>query len=87
MTKPADYLPQHCHHKPTDTGYVRLSGKSHYTGRWGSPEARFEYDRLIREWILNGRKPLNPADKPEGYLVDDLILDGAVQPTVVAGVG
>lgn len=75
MTKPADYLPQHCHHKPTDTGYVRLSGKSHYTGRWGSPEARFEYDRLIREWILNGRKPLNPADKPEGYLVDDLILD------------
>jgi len=75
MPRPVDYVPQHCRHAPTETGYVRLNGKSHYTGRWGSPEARAAYDRLIRDWIANGRQPLDPVDGPDAYLVDDLIAE------------
>jgi hypothetical protein len=43
---------------------VTLDGRDFYLGRYGSPESRAEYDRLIVEWIANGRRlpaPTTPA--------------------------
>lgn len=34
---------------------VTLSGKDHYLGPHGSPESRAEYDRLVAEWLRDGR--------------------------------
>jgi integrase len=42
-------------HKPTGQAVVTLNGRDVYLGRFGSPESRAEYDRMIIEWISNGR--------------------------------
>src|SRR5690606_36591736 len=34
---------------------VRIGGRVHYCGRWGTKASRVEYDRLIGEWIQSGR--------------------------------
>ena len=36
---------------------VRLDGRDVYLGRYGSPESRAEYDRLIADWLAAGRPP------------------------------
>ena len=35
---------------------VTLNGTDHYLGRWNSPESKAEYDRLINEWLVRGRR-------------------------------
>ena len=36
--------------------YVKIEGQRIQLGRWGSPEAQEAYDRLIAEWLANGRR-------------------------------
>ena len=42
--------PAYTLHKATGQARVRINGKDHYLGRFGSPESRDEYDRLIGQW-------------------------------------
>ena len=49
-------LPSYRHHRPSRQAVVTLNGKDFYLGPWKSPESRAEYDRLIAEWISNGRQ-------------------------------
>ncbi len=51
---------------------VRLCGKDHYVGPFGSVEAQARYDALIAEWLARGRV-LAPADD-EGVSVNELVL-------------
>jgi hypothetical protein len=44
-------------HKPSGQAVVTFSGKDHYLGRFGSPESREAYDRLVAEWLANRRCP------------------------------
>ena len=44
-------IPAYVHHKPTDQARVRINGKDHYLGRYGSPESHDRYDDLIAEFI------------------------------------
>ncbi|MBM4069907.1 MAG: site-specific integrase [Planctomycetes bacterium] len=39
----------------TGQAVVRLSGRDHYLGKYGSTAARDKYDRLIQEWLSHGR--------------------------------
>jgi integrase len=48
-------LPALRQHKPSGRAVVTLNGVDHYCGKWGSVEAKAEYDRLIAEWLSNGR--------------------------------
>ena len=34
---------------------VRLNGVDHYTALWGTAEAEAAYERLIADWLANGR--------------------------------
>lgn len=43
-------------HKPTSQAVVTLGGKDFYLGRHGTSVSRQEYDRLISEWLANGRR-------------------------------
>jgi integrase len=43
-------------HKPTDQAVVTLNGRDFYLGKHGSSESRAEYDRLIAQWLSNGRQ-------------------------------
>src|SRR4051794_4104126 len=67
MSRPHRPIPKHCHHKASGRGVVRLSGKDHYTGPWGTPAAEAAYERLLAEWLANGRSAAAPeADPPAG---------------------
>jgi integrase len=52
---------------------VRIDGDDHYLGKHDTPESRAEYDRLIAEWLGNGRRLATPASE-EAMTVAELIL-------------
>jgi integrase len=46
-------IPAYVHHKPSGQARVRIKGKDHYLGKFGSPESHERYDELIAEFVLN----------------------------------
>lgn len=46
-------IPSYRFHKASRRAVVVLDGKSHYLGKWKSPESRAEYERLIAEWLTD----------------------------------
>jgi integrase len=52
-------LPGRLLHKASGQSIVVLNGKTHYLGKHDSQEAKDEYDRIIAEWLANGRDGLN----------------------------
>lgn len=69
-------------HKPSSLGIVTLNGKDHYLGHWPEghknppDEVQVAYDRLIAEWLANGRRVTPAAEeaRPVGISVNELIL-------------
>ena len=49
-------IPQLTCHRASGRAVVRLNGRDHYLGTFGSPEAKAAYDRLVAEWLANGRR-------------------------------
>ena len=49
-------FPSYRLHKPTGQAVVTLDGRDIYLGRHGVPQSRECYDRLIAQWLANGRK-------------------------------
>ena len=63
--------PKYRHHKRSGQAIVTLSGRDHYLGPHGSDESKDAYDRLIAEWLANGRKHVDPSQpKPEVQVND-----------------
>ncbi|RUL83425.1 tyrosine-type recombinase/integrase [Tautonia sociabilis] len=62
------YIPRTSRHR-SGQAVARLNGRDHYLGAHGSPEAAAAYERLIAEWLADGRR--SPADEPT---VNDVIL-------------
>lgn len=48
-------IPSYLHHKKTGQAFVKLNGRFHYLGEWGSESSKVEYERLITQWLANGR--------------------------------
>ena len=56
-------LPSFRHHKASGQGFVEIQGHRHYLGRYELPETRRKYERLIAEWLANGRAlPVDPDE-------------------------
>ncbi len=53
--KPSSRIPNSTQHKASGQAVVRLNGKDHYLGRFGTADAQTAYERLIAEWLANGR--------------------------------
>ncbi|MFN0137884.1 MAG: site-specific integrase, partial [Phycisphaerae bacterium] len=71
-------FPSYRLHKPKGLAVVRLSGRDIYLGKYGTPESHATYERLIAEWLANGRE-LPPSKRVEAssvnvFTVNDLIL-------------
>jgi integrase len=66
-----DYIPRPSRHA-TGQAVVRLCGKDHYLGRYGSAEANAAYERLIAEWLANGRTL--PGTSPTEPTVNEVVL-------------
>jgi integrase len=52
---PPRNVPSLRHHKARGLAVVTLGGKDFYCGKFGSPESRREYDRVVGEWLAAGR--------------------------------
>jgi len=53
--------PAYRFHKPSGQAVVTLDGRDFYVGRYDTPQSRSEYDRIIAEWLTNGRRLPTPA--------------------------
>jgi hypothetical protein len=69
MPKLLNRHPKLCHEKNSNQAVVRIDGRKIYLGRWGLPEAKQNYDRVIGEWLANGRT-LQTADGASPDLLD-----------------
>ncbi len=69
-------VPKYRLHSPSGLAVVRINGHDYYLGKHETPESHAEYDRLIAEWMSNGRQsPRLVAKVREGErTVSDLIL-------------
>jgi integrase len=68
--------PKYAFHRPTGQARVRLDGRDHYLGRYGTPESKAEYDRVISEWLASGRRiPVSATGLPGDLSIAELIAD------------
>jgi integrase len=74
MSKRTPRTPSYCLHRATGQAVVRIDGKDHYLGKHGTPESRAEYDRLIAEWLSNGRRQFPADHQGLDLTVNELIL-------------
>lgn len=56
MRGPSKSLPKYAKHRASGQAVVRLSGQDFYLGPHGTKASKLEYDRLIGEWLANGRR-------------------------------
>lgn len=59
--------PKYRKHKASGQAVVSFNGHDCYLGPWGSKASRLEYDRLITEWLQNGRS--EPCRSPSDLTV------------------
>jgi integrase len=75
MTERVPRTPKYGLHKATGQAVVRIDGRDHYLGKYGSPEIQQKYDQLIAEWLANGRcLPCSSPAASDGLSVNELIL-------------
>jgi integrase len=55
-------VPSYRLHRPSGKGVATLGGRDFYfPGKYGSKESKAAYDRLVGEWLANGRRLPRPA--------------------------
>jgi hypothetical protein len=62
MPKLLNRVPRYCRHRGSGQAIVTIDHQDIYLGPYGSRASRAEYDRIIAEWIANGRcLPTDPS--------------------------
>jgi len=75
MSRKPGSTPAYSRHRASGQAIARLTGHNRYLGLHGSPESREKYDRLIAEWLANGRRPIETREAScEGLLINELHL-------------
>ncbi|NQT19264.1 MAG: tyrosine-type recombinase/integrase, partial [Planctomycetes bacterium] len=67
--------PTYRHHKPSGRAVLTIDGKDFYLGKWRSEESKAEYQRVVGEWLANGRRlpTANGRGPCADLTVDELI--------------
>lgn len=60
MPRLTQSLPKYRKHRASGQAIVTLGGRDHYLGPHGTQASRTLYDRLIAEWLANGRSETDP---------------------------
>lgn len=55
-------VPSYRRHKPTGQAVVTINGRDIYLGKWNTATSRAEYDRLVAEFLANGRQLRDEVD-------------------------
>jgi hypothetical protein len=74
MSPQTPRIPSYRRHRASGQAVVTLNGVDHYLGAWNSPESKAEYDRVINEWLVRGRKLPESGSGTGDILVKELIL-------------
>ncbi len=61
MARKANVFPSYLLHQPTGQARVRIAGKDHYLGEFGSEASRFAYGQLVAN--LAGGVQIDPFAK------------------------
>jgi hypothetical protein len=69
----SERVPQYRRHKPSGLAVVTLDARDFYLGPYGTAASRAEYDRLVGEWLANGRRLPSPGRPPAGLTVNELL--------------
>jgi len=56
-------LPKYRLHKGRGLAAVTLSGRQFYLGKYSTAESLELYNRLVNEWLANGRRLIDPAEQ------------------------
>ncbi|HET6425607.1 MAG TPA: hypothetical protein VFG20_18100, partial [Planctomycetaceae bacterium] len=78
MVRPKSLVPSYLLHKPSGQARVRLNGKDHYLGPYGSEDSRRRYGELIANYAAG--KPVDPfvpaggGDASASLSVSELLL-------------
>ncbi|MEX0613107.1 MAG: hypothetical protein WD738_09250 [Pirellulales bacterium] len=54
-------IPSYRKHRASGQAVVTLGGRDYYLGPWGTKASKFEYDRLVGEWLQQGRQFRRPS--------------------------
>jgi integrase len=71
---PKDKLPSYRRHKASGMAVVTLNGRDVYLGPHGTQASKTEYDRVIAEWLANGRCHPASSSTQRGITIAELIL-------------
>jgi len=66
-------VPRYRLHKPSGQAVATLSGRDHYLGPHGTQVSRDEYDRVVAEWLANGRRAVLAEEERPSLLVTELV--------------
>ena len=67
-------IPGYKLHKASGRAVVRINGTDIYLGFYGTKESKAEYDRIIKEWLANGRQLFVSQNQQEMVTIDTLCL-------------
>ena len=75
-------VPSYRHYKPTGQAVVTINGRDLYLGKWNTAASRADYDRLIAEFLANGRRLQGDVD---GRSLTEQELHGYLRLLITAG--
>lgn len=71
MPRLTQAVPKYRLHRQSKQAIVTINGRDHLLGPHGTKTSKTLYDRLIAEWLANGRQPLVSVE--DGITVTELI--------------
>lgn len=75
MPARSPHFPKYRHYKPKDLAVVRIRGKDHYLGKFGSDESKQKYRRLIAELLTTPSPTREPNDRARAIGDTSLTVD------------
>lgn len=73
MPRQSVRVPKYRHHKPSGRAVVTLDGRDVYLGKYGTPESKAEYNRIVGEWQLSCFQSGPTQTARESLTIDELI--------------
>lgn len=65
-------VPGYLYHKASGRAFVRINGTNIYLGTYNSRASKEEYDRILKEWLANGRQLAQSSNTFQSVTVNEI---------------